>query len=208
MSVKHPEKPGHDRLPVSRVTLSSDRKSLFLEIPDLLPSMCTQVRATMASEKGTPVEIDLYATLQMLAAEPPGTSPVASNRPVSLVVPTVPGNGDTYQKMIEHFDRLAGREITKRAVMAEVEYKPEDLTYRWIKANLIQTTCIACHGVGTQHDYTSYQGLKAKVRIEAPEKSPLFGMLQTGGMPPYPFPSISPSMQKAVLEWIRRGAPE
>jgi hypothetical protein len=33
-------------------------------------------------------------------------------------------------------------------------------------------------------------------------------MMKTGTMPPYPLPSIAPSAQKAVLEWIRRGAPE
>lgn len=208
MSAKESEKPGHDRLNVRRVTLSADRKSIFIELPDLLPAMCTQVRAIFSDEKGDKVDVDLYATLQKLAPEPPGTTPVASNRPRSLIVPTVASNGDTYQKMIEHFDRLAGREPIQRSTTPEVQFKPEDLNYAWIKEHLLTSSCLMCHGSGTQHDYTTYQGLKAKVRLEAPEKSALLGMMQTGSMPPYPLPTVAPSMQKAVLEWIRRGAPE
>lgn len=208
MSVKEPEKPGHDRLKIRRVIPSADRKSIFIEVPELLPAMCTQVRAIFLDKNGGKVDVDLYATLQKLAPEPPGTAPVAADRPSILAAPTVVSNGDTYQKTIEHFDRLAGRESIQRPMTTEVEFKPADLSYAWIKEHLLTSSCLICHGAGTQHDYTTYQGLKAKVRLEAPEKSALLGMLQTGSMPPYPLPTISPSMQKAVLEWIRRGAPE
>lgn len=152
--------------------------------------------------------IDLYATLQKLAPELPGTTPVATDWPFHLIVPTVDSNGDTYQKTIEHFDRIAGREPIKRPTTPKVQFKPEDLSYAWISQHLLKSTCLMCHGLGTQHDYATYQGLKAKVRLEAPEKSAFLGMIQTGSMPPYPLPTVSPTMQKAVLDWIRRGAPE
>jgi hypothetical protein len=50
--------------------------------------------------------------------------------------------------------------------------------------------------------------LRVKIRLEAPATSPLYGMVHTGSMPPYPLPSIPPGLRDALLEWIRRGAPE
>jgi hypothetical protein len=208
MSVRSPESPGHDRLSVEKVSLSADGKSVFVELPAVLPAMCSQVRAVFADANGRRVDVDLYATLQKLAPEPPGTPASVANKPVVLVPPTKEVNGDTYQTMVEHFDRLAGRVPIARGVTPEVKWNAAELNYEWIKTNLLTPSCLACHGIGTQHDYTAYAGVKAKVRLDAPEKSAILGMMQSGSMPPYPLPTISPSMQKAVLEWIRRGAPE
>ena len=206
-SVRHPESIGHDRLPVAKVHLLEGGRSVLLEIPDLLPAMCTQIRATFTDAAGRPVEVDFYATLQRLADDAPQGKPTPPERPRVLVVPEAARQGDTNQMLVEHFDRLAGREIASRPVAAEVAWKPEELNEAWIRKHLIGPHCLACHGPGTQHDYSTAAGLRAKIRLEAPATSPLYGMVHTGSMPPYPLPSIPPGLRDALLEWIRRGAP-
>jgi hypothetical protein len=207
-SVRHPERIGHDRLPVAAVHLLEGGRSVLLEIPDLLPAMCTQVRATFTDAAGRPVEVDFYATLQRLADDAPQGKPTPPERPRVLAVPEAQRQGDTNQMLVEYFDRLAGREIASRPVAAEVAWKPEELNEAWIRQHLIGPHCLACHGPGTQHDYSTAVGLRAKIRLEAPATSPLYGMVHTGSMPPYPLPSIPPGLRDALLEWIRRGAPE
>jgi hypothetical protein len=207
-SVKQPTMLGHDRLRVTKVSVLADQKTIFLEIPDLLPAMCTQVRGTLTDAQNAPVDVDLYATLQHLRDDAPEGATTPADRPAVVAVPRSEQNGNTHQNILEHFDRLAGREPAKRAVTPDVVYRKEELNYRWISTHLLQTYCMPCHGPGTQHDYSTYAGLRAKLRLDAPRKSMLHGMLQTGGMPPYPLPRISPSLQNAVLEWINLGAPE
>jgi hypothetical protein len=206
-SVRHPERIGHDRLPVAAVRLLEGGRSMLLEIPDLLPAMCTQVRATFTDAAGRPVEVDFYATLQRLADDAPQGRPTTPERPRVLVVPEAQRQGDTNQMLVEHFDRLAGREIASRPVAAEVTWKPEELNEAWIRQHLIGPHCLVCHGPGTQHDYSTSIGLRAKIRLEAPASSPLYGMVHTGSMPPYPLPAIPAGLRDALLEWIRRGAP-
>lgn len=206
-SVRHPERIGHDRLPVTAVHLLESGRSVLLEIPDLLPAMCTQVRATFTDAAGRPVEVDFYATLQRLADDAPQGRPTPPERPRVLVVPEAQRQGDTNQMLVEHFDRLAGREIASRPVAAEVAWKPEELNEAWIRKHLIGPHCLACHGPGTQHDYSTAAGLRAKIRLEAPATSPIYGMVHTGSMPPYPLPAIPAGLRDALLEWIRRGAP-
>ena len=208
MSVRQPDMPGHDRLDVRRLVPAADRRSVFLEIPDLLPAAVTQVRMVIPDAAGRRVDVDLYATLQRLAPEPPDTAAAAADAPVNLVIPERPTNGNTYQVTIEHFDRLAGRVPIQRPVTPEVAVAPEAVTYTWLRRHLLEPHCFMCHGAGMPHDFTTWQGLRARVRMDAPERSPLLGMLQTSSMPPYPLPTVSRSMQQAVLEWIRRGAPE
>jgi hypothetical protein len=207
-SVRHPERIGHDRLPVAKVHLLEGGRSLLLEIPDLLPAMCTQVRATFTDAAGRPVDVDFYASLQRLADDAPQGQPTPPERPRVLVVPEGQRQGDTNQMLVEHFDRLAGREIASRPVAAEVAWKPEELNEAWIRKHLIGPHCLACHGPGTQHDYSTAAGLRAKIRLEAPATSPIYGMVHTGSMPPYPLPAIPAGLRDALLEWIRSGAPE
>ena len=89
-----------------------------------------------------------------------------------------------------------------------VPYAKDELDYAWIKRNLIDKQCITCHGPGTQHDFSTYAGLTAKINRDFPKQSHLLGMIGTQSMPPYPLPSVSPTMQQAVLEWIEKGARE
>lgn len=207
-SVKDPGTIGHDRLHVASIVAAAAKNEVFIAITDLLPSMCLQLHLELTDAGGRNIPIDVYATVQQLQADAPWGRPTPPERAASLVVPTLPNNGDTYQKLIEHFDRLAGRETKSRAVTAEVHYRAEELNYAWIHKNLLEPNCLMCHGPGTQHDYSSYEGLMSKVRVHDVRNSMLHGMMQSGSMPPYPLPSISPSMQRAVMEWIQRGAPK
>jgi hypothetical protein len=95
--------------------------------------MCTQVRASFTDAAGRPVDIDFYATLQRLADDAPQGKPTPPERPRALVVPEAQRQGDTNQTLVEHFDRLAGREIASRPVAAEVAWKPEELNEAWIR---------------------------------------------------------------------------
>jgi hypothetical protein len=208
VSARDEEKIGHDRLRVTKAVLLPDKRSVFFGIPELHPAMCTQVRATLTGGKGERVEVDVYATLQHLAEDAPWAEPVPGDRPNVLVVPTRDLNGDTNQKLIEHFDRLAGRVTAERAVAADVESRGVELDYGWIRKHLLEPHCLACHGPGTQHDYSTYAGVLPKLRLEDPEASPFYGMVHTGSMPPYPLPLIPGGLKGALLEWIRKGAPE
>lgn len=207
-SVKQPGQIGHDRLLVRKVIAQPDKKSLFFEIPDLLPSMCSQLRTTLLDSEGNSFELDLYPTLQRLAADHSCASPTPPEKPAILVAPESETAGDTYQKITEYFDRLAGRDPAKRPVASDVSDPPEHLDFKWIRSNLIVPNCLPCHGPGTPLDYTTYQGIAPKLKPGNPNQSPLLGMIHTGSMPPYPMPSIPPNMLKAVREWILDGAPE
>lgn len=207
-SVKQAGQIGHDRLLVRESIVQPDKRSVFFEIPDLLPSMCSQVRATLLDSSGATFELDLYPTLQRLASDHPSAAASTPEKPAVLVVPESNTGGDTYQKLTEYFDKLAGRDPTKRPVAPDVPEVPAKPDFQWIRANLIERNCLPCHGPGTPLDYTSYQGISPKLKPGDPDQSPFNGMIRTGSMPPYPMPSIPPNLQKAVREWIRNGATE
>ena len=61
-SVRQPRQEGHDRLQVSSAKLLPDGKSIFLEIPDILPAMQTHIYGEFATAEGT-VEVNTFATL-------------------------------------------------------------------------------------------------------------------------------------------------
>jgi uncharacterized membrane protein len=125
-----------------------------------------------------------------------------------LIVPERANNGNTYQNIVGFFDKVAGRAEVKRTVVPAPAYKKTDLNYAWINTHLIQKQCILCHAKGMPHDYTTYERLKAKINLQTPRKSHLHGMLATESMPPYPLPTVAPEMKRAVMEWIKMGAPE
>ncbi|MDP7406686.1 MAG: hypothetical protein QF495_07990, partial [SAR324 cluster bacterium] len=61
-SVKRPSQEGHDRVRVKSVKILPDQKSVFLEIPNLLPALQTHVFAELETEEG-PLEMNAFATL-------------------------------------------------------------------------------------------------------------------------------------------------
>jgi hypothetical protein len=207
-SVLHPEQLGHDRLEIRSLKILPDQHSLFLEIPALLPAMCTQIYGRVAGMDETPIKVDIYATINRLHPDSSHAPSAESDKVDTLRVPEKVGNGNTTQKLIEHFDQLAGRISEQRPVGPEASRPSPSVSYAWIKENLIDKQCLPCHMAGTQHDLTSYQGLRAKINLTEPEKSSLLGMMGTKSMPPYPLPTVAPGVQEAVLMWIKNGAPE
>lgn len=207
-SVIHPEEIGHDRLDIRSITVLPDRQTLFLEIPDLQPAMCTQVYCQLEDGNGRPLRVDLYATLNRLHRDSPAAAPAPAGKPDSLRVPEKPANGNTAQQLVEHFDKLAGRTTAQRPIGPEILLPKEPITYRWLKESLIEKQCLPCHMTGTQHDLTTHKGILAKVNLAEPAKSPILGMIGTKSMPPYPFPTVAPGLQQALLDWIKAGAPE
>ncbi|BCU77343.1 hypothetical protein llg_20580 [Luteolibacter sp. LG18] len=206
-SVRNPDKIGHDRLAVRSVHPVGDG-SVFLEIPDLQPAMCLQVHARLEDAKAQPLPLDAYFTLNHLMADHSAAPVAPEGKSVTLVVPERDSNGDTYQNIVTYFDQLYGRATADRPVSAPLSYRREDLTYTWLKKNLIEVQCMPCHGSGTQHDFTTYEGLMRKVDLQNPDKSPILGMLKTKSMPPYPLPSVPTATCDAIKEWIKLGAPK
>lgn len=204
-SVKAPGKIGHDRLTVRSVHPVGE-DSIFLEISGILPAMCLQVHATIGDAKGPSLPLDAYFTLNHLMADHPAAPAAPEGKPITLVIPERDGNGDTYQNIVTFFDQLYGRTTAARPESAPVPYRREDLSYAWLRKNLIDLHCISCHGPGTQHDFSTYEGLMKKIDVKHPGKSALLGMLQTKSMPPYPLPSIPATTCNAVEEWIKQGA--
>lgn len=206
-SVRSPEQIGHDRLFVKNV-LQVGPNEIFLEIPDLLPAMFTQVYASLKAVSGNPCTLDLYATIHQLRDDFAAAPASPSEKRTILEIPNKTSNGNTYQIVVEHFNKIAGVQSAPRPVSAEITYRKEELNYAWIRDHLINKQCIMCHAAGTQHDFSSYKGLLAKINRQNPQLSSLHGMIHSQSMPPYPLPTVSPSMQQAVLDWISKGAPE
>lgn len=204
-SVKDPQQIGHDHVKISSVHLSDDRKTIFLEAPELLPAMCTHLHGGIVSSGGLKLELDLYATLNQLNGDHPAAPAYSGGKPLDLKVPDVPGTTDTYTVLTGFFDKRGGRDVAGRPVGEAVPYQPGDLGYDWIRTNLIEKQCLPCHGPGTPHDYTTYEGLLAKIDPIQPEKSALIGLLETGSMPPHPLPSVAPEMIAALRKWVAGG---
>ncbi len=66
-SIRRPSKNGHDVVPVRSVSLLEDGRSVFVEIPDLLPAMQTQFYARLVDFDGEEFVLDMYPTLLRLA---------------------------------------------------------------------------------------------------------------------------------------------
>ena len=193
-SVRNPDQLGHDRLQVTGISLEDSGKTVFFKIGDLRPAACTQVYAKLHSTNGTPLELDLYATINKLAGK-------------TFEAPTFPYNGNTSQLLLNHFNKLRGLGEVKREVAPEVEWKQGELDFAWVHKNVIQKQCMPCHAPATPHDYTSYEGFLKTIRLDKPVYSPVLGMLKTDSMPPFPLPKVPESAKQALETWIKIGAP-
>ncbi len=88
-SVRHPERLGHDRLTVRRVHLLENQRSLFVEIPDLVPAMQVHTRLHVPFRDGTRFATDLYASVLRLGSpftEIADPAPIASDKPQHLAL--------------------------------------------------------------------------------------------------------------------------
>ncbi|MDB5338882.1 MAG: Trehalose utilization, partial [Planctomycetaceae bacterium] len=90
MKVSNPGQVGHDEVEVVSATLLPDRKSVFLEMPDLKPAMQVSINYTLTSKTGRPIQQTFNATLHKLGLQPqpepltrkarPGQLPLAIER--------------------------------------------------------------------------------------------------------------------------------
>ncbi|MFD2159192.1 hypothetical protein ACFSW8_09810 [Rubritalea tangerina] len=208
-SVKHPEQIGHDYLEVASVYLSDDGKELFINVPAILPAMCTQVFGDLRSISGDAVSLNLFATLNQLPKVAMKGVMAQEGKAYDLKVPFKQKNGNTYATLMEFFDARAGRDSFKRPVGPSVRYREEDLNYDWVHQNIIMGQgCIACHNASSKYDFSSYESLLRVIDTESPSKSHILGMVNTGSMPPYPMPTVDSKMQRALELWIQKGAPK
>lgn len=207
-SVRKPEQLGHDHVKAVSVKLSDNGMKLFIEAPDLLPAMCTQVYGRLRARNGSALKLNLFATLNQLNGNHPAAPVYRGNKALNLIVPEKESNGDTYTTIINFFDKRAGRDVVKREVAPTVDYAAGEVDYAWINKHLIMKQCIMCHMPGMAHDFSTHEQLLKYVDLENPEKSFLLGMVSSESMPPSPLPSVAPSMRKALLDWIMNGARE
>lgn len=208
-SVRSPGQLGHDRIPIKKLTLSADGRELFIQAAAILPAMCTQVYGEFKSADGVPFKLDLYATINQLPATAiRGTAPAPAKKR-NLTVPYKTNNGNTYATITRFFDERRGMKVKDRPVGPVVAYRKQDLDFDWVSKNILEkNACIACHSAGQQFDFSTYETLMKAVDLKHPRKSHLYGMLESGSMPPLPMPSVAPEMKKALLEWLEMGAPK
>jgi len=65
-SVDQPDREGHDSLTIQAVRLSADKKTVFLEIPDMRPAMQMKIAFNIAAADGTPVRHEIYNTINRI----------------------------------------------------------------------------------------------------------------------------------------------
>ena len=65
-SVANPRKQGRDSVTIKSVKLSSDRKTIFLEIPEIRPVMQMQIRFRLKAADGAPVEHEILNTINQV----------------------------------------------------------------------------------------------------------------------------------------------
>lgn len=81
-SVLHPEQLGHDPLPVTSARLLPNKKSIFIEIPALQPSMQTHIRMHLKAKDGHSFKTDIFPTIIHLGPAYPfdGAQPVVKDK--------------------------------------------------------------------------------------------------------------------------------
>jgi len=76
-SVEKPNDKGHDPVEVDAVTVSPDRKSVFLKIATLKPVMQMRIQMKLKTSEGAPMEWTIYNTINEVPGKPT-TNPVVS----------------------------------------------------------------------------------------------------------------------------------
>ena len=125
-SVKRPSQEGHDRVRVKSVKILPDQKSVFLEIPNLLPALQTHIFAELETEEGL-LEMNAFATLVHLDKAKKGFAepmPALKSRTTSL--------------------RIRGSKADKERVALNTANTPKGRMRAG--ETLFKMFCIGCHG--------------------------------------------------------------
>jgi hypothetical protein len=76
--ISDPEEKGHDTVEIKSVKVSDDRKSVFLEVPDLKPVMQEKITMNLQAEDGSALPKEILHTINVVAPEDhPGTTYVS-----------------------------------------------------------------------------------------------------------------------------------
>ncbi|MEY2408433.1 MAG: hypothetical protein QOF48_1103, partial [Verrucomicrobiota bacterium] len=67
-SVSEPARKGHDKVLMISAKLRADRKTVFLEIPDLQPVMQMKIKCHIKATDGTPVGAEIFNTINKVPA--------------------------------------------------------------------------------------------------------------------------------------------
>ena len=65
------KKEGHEKLDITSVRIAPDKKTVFLEIPDMKPVMQMKVKFNLKSADGAPVSQEIFSTVHKLTAKQP-----------------------------------------------------------------------------------------------------------------------------------------
>jgi len=68
-SAKDPKSNKHDRPEISGVQLSADKRTVFLQIPEITPADQMKIRFKIKAADGTPINQEIYNTIYKLAAD-------------------------------------------------------------------------------------------------------------------------------------------
>ena len=70
-SVANPRKQGHDPVTIKSAALAANRKTIFLEIPDLKPVMQMRIQFHLKAADGMPVDHEIYNTINRVPVAKP-----------------------------------------------------------------------------------------------------------------------------------------
>ena len=65
------KKEGHEKLDITSVRIAPDKKTVFLEIPDMKPVMQMKVKFNLKAADGATVSQEIYSTVHKLATNQP-----------------------------------------------------------------------------------------------------------------------------------------
>ena len=80
-----------------------------------------------------------------------------------------------------------------------------DSTYSSISKNILNKSCINCHGQSGGYSYESYNNTIRSVSPGFPDSSPMYLALKSGRMPQVG-PKLSDQQLQSVKNWISNGA--
>ena len=130
-SVFRPHMVGHDRVDIQGVQILDDGKSVFLEIPRIVPCYQMHVRMHLSGEDGTPFKTDIFPTLLSLG-ERYEFSGAAAN---------VPGRAETLSLRVREYGDVVlrghnpelktERTITLNAITGIQYFSVEHTKGRW-----------------------------------------------------------------------------
>ena len=127
-SIRDPEQFGHDPLNITSAHVVGDGKSLFVEIPDIVPAMTIHLRMHLTFANGDPFKTDLFATALHLGkafTDFPRPRPVVKGKPqeIELIlkmpppIPEVAPGSDQPGRPI-HIKAITGLQYDKTRISA------------------------------------------------------------------------------------------